>query len=127
MKRIVFIGVCYGLIIFASSWSLAKGKLGHSPEPGIPTGHLLYDQHCLRCHGVALDGKGPDAASLKVPPANFHVYLSRLKNDADLQKTIKEGRRFLGMHNWEDTFNDEQIRDLIAYIRSAAPQVKVKP
>ncbi len=127
MKRIVFIGVCYGLTILASSWSLAETKLGHSPEPGIPTGHLLYDQHCLRCHGVALDGKGPDAASLKVPPANFHLYLSRLKNDADLKKTIKEGRRFLGMHNWEDTFNDEQIRDLIAYIRSAAPQVKMKP
>jgi mono/diheme cytochrome c family protein len=31
------------------------------------------------------------------------------------------------MHNWEDTFNDEQVHDLIVYIRSAAPQVKVKP
>jgi mono/diheme cytochrome c family protein len=96
----------------------------HSPEPGIPTGHMLYEQHCLRCHGVALDGKGPDADSLKIPPANFHLYLSRLKDDADLIKTIKEGRRFLGMHNWEDTFSDEQIHDLILYIRRSAPSVK---
>lgn len=108
MKGTVLIGVLCGLTIFVSSWALAETKLGHSPEPGIPTVHLLYDQHCLRCHGVALDGKGPDAASLKVPPANFHLYLSRLKDDADLKKTIKEGRRYLGMHNWEDTFNDEQ-------------------
>jgi len=127
MKGTVLIGVLSGLTIVVSSWALAETKLGHSPEPGIPTGHLLYNQHCLRCHGVALDGKGPDAASLKVPPANFHLYLSRLKDDADLKKTIKEGKQFLGMHNWEDTFNDEQVRDLILYIRSAAPPVKVKP
>jgi mono/diheme cytochrome c family protein len=124
MKRIVLIGVLGSLTLFINSWILAESKFGHSPEPGIPIGHLLYEQHCLRCHGVALDGTGPDAASLKVPPANFHVYLSRLKNDADLIKTIKEGRRFLGMHNWEDTFNDEQIHDLILYVRSAAPPVK---
>jgi mono/diheme cytochrome c family protein len=31
------------------------------------------------------------------------------------------------MHNWEDTFNEEQIRDLIMYIRSAVPHVPVKP
>jgi len=127
MKRTVLIGVLCGLTIFTSVCAFAETKVGHSPEPGIPTGHFLYDQHCLRCHGVALDGKGPDAASLKVPPANFRLYLSRLKDDADFKKTIKEGRRFLGMHNWEDTFNDEQVRDLIMYIRSAAPHVPVKP
>ena len=123
MKRIVLIGVLW-LTLFISSWTLAETKLSHSPEPSIPTGRMLYEQHCLRCHGVALDGKGPDAASLKVPPANFHLYLSRLKDDADLIKTIKEGRRFLGMHNWEDTFSDEQIHDLILYIRRSAPPVK---
>jgi mono/diheme cytochrome c family protein len=126
MTTKILVGALFALI-FASSWALAETKLGHFPEPGISTGYLLYDQHCLRCHGVALDGKGPDAASLKVPPANFHLYLSRLKDDAELKKTIKEGKRFLGMHNWEDTFNDEQVRDLIMYIRSAVPQVKVKP
>jgi mono/diheme cytochrome c family protein len=31
------------------------------------------------------------------------------------------------MHNWEDTLTEEQVHDLIAYIRSAAPHVKVKP
>jgi mono/diheme cytochrome c family protein len=123
MKRIVPTGVLW-LTLFISSWTLAETKFRHSPEPGIPTGRLLYEQHCIRCHGVALDGKGPDATSLKVPPANFHLYLSRLKDDAGLIKTIKEGRRFLGMHNWEDTFSDEQIHDLILYIRSAAPPVK---
>ena len=126
MKRTVLFGLLCWMMLFAGSWTHAETGFGHSPEPGIPTGHLLYDRHCLRCHGAALDGKGPDAASLKVPPANFHLYLSRLKDDVELKKTIKEGRRFLGMHNWEDTFTDEQVRDLIMYIRSVAPHVPGK-
>ena len=62
-----------------------------------------------------------------VPPTNSHLYLSRLNDDADLKKTMNEGNRFLGMHNWKDTLNDEQIRDLILCIRSVAPQGKVTP
>jgi len=53
--------------------------------------------------------------------------LSRIKDDVELEKTIKQGKQFLGMHKWEDTLTDEQVHDLIAYIRSAAPHVKVKP
>ena len=42
-------------------------------------------RHCWT-HGLreSEDGKRPDAASFKVPPANFHVCLSRLKDDANL-------------------------------------------
>ncbi len=65
--------------------------------------------------------------SLKVPQSNLGTYISRLKDDAEVRNTIKQGKQFLGMHKWEDTLADEEIRDLIAYIRSAAPQVKVKP
>ena len=93
----------------------------------LDRGAELYQRNCSHCHGVALDGKGPDAGSFDPPPANFHRYLSRLKNDTELANTIKEGRRFLGMHNWGDTLTDEQVQDLIVYIRSAAPQVRAKP
>lgn len=90
-------------------------------------GEHLYQRNCLRCHGSALDGKGPDTAALSVPPVNFRTYLSRLKDDAEFERTIKVGKRFLGMHSWEDMLTDEQVRDLIAYIRSAAPHAEVIP
>jgi len=121
MAMKVFGGVLFAFVL-TSSMVLAQTQL--SP---IYKGERLYQRNCLRCHGPALDGKGPDGAALPVPPANFHTYLSRLKDDAEFEKTIKEGKKFLGMHSWEDTLTDEQIRDLIAYIRSAAPHVKVKP
>ena len=96
-----------------------------TPLTPVDRGQRLYERNCLRCHGAALDGKGPDAASFN-PPANFHSSLSRLKDNEDLEHTIKQGRRFLGMHNWSDTLTDEEVRDLVAYIRHAAPQVEVK-
>lgn len=116
------LGAVMFVLMFTSSLALAQTRL--SP---MDKGKRLYQQNCLRCHGPALDGKGPDAASLAVAPANLHTYLSRLKDDIELERTIKQGKKFLGMHNWEDTLSDEQVRGLIAYIRSAAPQVKVKP
>lgn len=117
----MLIGALFALIL-TSSGALAETRLS-----ATDMGQRIYQRNCLHCHGVKLDGKGPDAASLSVAPANLHTYLSRLKEDAEFEKTIKQGRRFLGMHNWEDTLTDEQVHDLIAYIRSAAPQVKVKP
>jgi mono/diheme cytochrome c family protein len=108
-----------GLMIVASSSVLAETRPGD-----LKDGQGLYRQHCLRCHGVTLDGKGPDAVSLRVPPADFHTYLFRIKDDAEFEKTIKQ---FLGMHNWEDTLTDEQAQDLIAYIRSAVAHLEVKP
>ena len=118
--RLLFVAMLS--LMLTSSLVLAQTRLS-----AIQKGERLYQRNCLRCHGAALDGKGPDAASLAVPPTDFRTYLSRLKGETELEKTIKEGKRFLGMHNWEDTLTDEQIRDLITYIRSAAPQVEVKP
>ena len=121
MTSKILIGAMFALIL-TSAGTLAETRLSTTDR-----GQLIYQRNCLHCHGVALDGKGPDAASLSVPPANFHTYLSRLKDDAEFEKTIKQGKQFLGMHNWADTLTDEQVHDLIAYIRSAAPQVKGKP
>ena len=121
MTTKILIGFMF-VLIFISAGALAQTQLS-----ATDLGQRIYQRNCLHCHGVMLDGQGPDAASLSVPPANFHTYLSRLKDDAEFERTIKQGKRFLGMHNWEDTLTVEQIHDLIAYIRSAAPVVKVKP
>jgi len=40
-------------------------------EESLQKGRKLFLQNCSACHGEAGDGKGPAAASLKTPPANF--------------------------------------------------------
>jgi mono/diheme cytochrome c family protein len=120
-KRIVMTGAMIGIVLISS---LVEAQTQLSPAE---RGQRLYQRNCLHCHGAALDGKGPDSASFNPPPVNFHSYLSRLKDNTELETTIKQGKRFLGMHNWSETLTEEQVRDLIVYIRTAAPQVNVKP
>jgi mono/diheme cytochrome c family protein len=111
-----------GLIIVATTSVLAETHTGN-----LKNGQSLYQQHCLRCHGAKLDGKGPDAASLKVRPPDFYKYLSRVKGELELEETIRRGRKLTAMHEWDTILTDQQVYDLVAYIRSAVPHIEVKP
>jgi mono/diheme cytochrome c family protein len=109
------------VVLCALFWTevdvLAQGFKGNPDN-----GRAVYQSYCLRCHGKDLDGKGPEASSLTVPPANFHAPYSRIKDEAELRFTIKRGRAVTAMHSWEDELREAQIRDVSAYIRSVIPQ-----
>ena len=85
-------------------------------------GQAIYRDYCLRCHGEALDGKGPEASSLKVAPENFHAPYSRIKSESELKMTLRRGRSSTDMHGWEDRLTTAQLMDVVAYIRSVVPQ-----
>lgn len=40
-------------------------------EASLARGNTLFAKHCAACHGEKGDGKGPAAAALPTPPANF--------------------------------------------------------
>jgi len=84
-------------------------------------GKVLYQTHCLRCHGALGDGKGPDAATLMVPPRDFHTAESTAKNEYELRSIIIWGLVFSPMHNWGYRLTPQEIRNLISYIRQVAP------
>lgn len=115
-------GFLCGLLILASATVAAETHAGNPKN-----GHALYQRHCFRCHGVRLDGNGPDAATLSRRPTDFHQYLSRVKGELELEVTIRQGRKRTAMHEWDSLLSDPQISDLIAYIRSVVPQLEVKP
>lgn len=85
------------------------------------SGNVLYQTHCLRCHGHLGDGKGPDAATLTVPPRDFHTPESTAKNEYELRSIIIWGLVFSPMHGWGHRLTPQEIRDLISYIRQLAP------
>jgi mono/diheme cytochrome c family protein len=111
-----------GLIIVATSSVLAETNLGNPLH-----GQNLYQQHCLRCHGARLDGNGPDAASLRIRPTDFHIYLTLARDASELEEAIRQGRKLTPMHAWDTVLTDQQIYDLVEYIRSAIPQIEMKP
>lgn len=90
--------------------------------PGNPqNGKLLYEKHCVQCHGDKGDGHGPDTQFLKVSPANFHSLSSRSKTDEELMNVITFGAVFSPMHGWADRLSEDERWDVLRYIRILAP------
>lgn len=116
------------LVLLCGPMIVAGAVFAAETRPGnLKNGQALYQQHCLRCHGATLDGKGPDAAKLRASPTDFHKYLSRVKGDLELEVAIRRGRKLTAMHEWDSLLTDQQVSDLIAYIRSAVPHLEVNP
>jgi cytochrome c oxidase cbb3-type subunit 3 len=84
-------------------------------------GQGVYEQQCLRCHGAKLDGNGPDSQDLIVRPANLRSQISRSKTDWELLVAISNGVLFSPMHGFRGKLTDQQMLDVLSYIRSVSP------
>lgn len=103
-------------VMLSSSWIVAQ------VPPGNPrNGKEVYERHCLRCHGAKLDGNGEDGQYLVVPPADLRSMEVRLKSDWELLIAISHGVLFSPMHGWRNRLTDQEIMDVLSYIRMVAP------
>lgn len=112
--RIILMSILASVLL--GSWAIAEMTIS-----GLKKGEAIYQQHCLRCHGKSGDGLGPDARHLIVPPANFLSLRSRSKSDLELLSAISRGVLFSPMHGWADRLSDQDMRDVLGYIRMLAP------
>lgn len=55
----------------ASSDPAAPSFAGQAPATAIESGADLYTRYCASCHGVAAQGDGPAAATLRKPPSDL--------------------------------------------------------
>lgn len=83
-----------------------------------------YNQACAVCHGTAGDGNGPAGGALSPKPANFtDAAFWASRDDARLFGAIKNGAASVGgsplMVGWGNSYNDDQIRALIDYVKTA--------
>jgi mono/diheme cytochrome c family protein len=113
--------------------SSAEAPRVGSAIPEIPSslsgdpsrGRSSYSVYCASCHGRTGEGDGPIAAGLDPKPVKHSdgEYMNPLA-DPYLFKVIKEGGRSVGksplMAPWGGSLKDEQIWDVIAYIRTLA-------
>jgi mono/diheme cytochrome c family protein len=82
-----------------------------------------FGTFCTPCHGESGSGNGIAGRTLKTRPANF-TDCSRMSKEADdkLFHVIKEGGGSTGlsadMQPWGKAFGDEEIRGLVAYVRT---------
>ena len=115
MKGISIVGALC-VIVLGSSW--AAGQTGR----GNPTeGQAVYETNCLRCHGSKLDEKGPESQDLIVQPANLQSSIIRSKTDWELLVTISNGVLFSPMHSFRGKLTNQQMLDVLSYIRAMSP------
>lgn len=119
---------CHRRLAIGVAGLLALGCLatpaarGQDYPPDVVRGKAVYARHCQACHGIGGYGDGPDAAALKVKPANFHRFGSFLKSDEELLRTIEHGVVFSPMHAWRGQLTDGEMQDVVAYIRLLSQQ-----
>jgi len=87
-----------------------------SPERGVVSGRKIYSNICIRCHGI--DGKGTLGIKLVPPPADLSSPTIQNRLDGTLFKRIHEGKPNTAMGTWKHTLSDDEIWDVLAYVRT---------
>ena len=88
-----------------------------SSAQSIARGKQLFDQHCQACHGVEGRGDGPAAATLTKRPDDLtRIAPPPLFPDGVVAYRIANGGDM--MPAWKTAFSENQIWDLINFIRS---------
>jgi glucose/arabinose dehydrogenase len=111
---------------FALIVSLGPGvQVGSSGARSTTGAAAIYAQYCAACHGPNLTGGV--AASLVDAEWKFGG------DDASITASIRDGRQGTAMTAFKDLINDEQVRQLVFYLREqegiqkGKPETKVDP
>lgn len=109
-KRLHWLAIPLGLVLLFAF-------VVQSTRADDPPGAKLYTTYCAACHGAA--GKGGVASAV-----GSEKYLSA-RDDAAITQATRDGVPGKGMPAWSKskggTLTDDQIADIVAYLRSLGP------
>ncbi len=93
--------------------------------PSVPSaarGKALFAEYCVTCHGKRGNGKGPSAAALHPPPANFtDPQFMRPETPYDFYHVISLGKSHTAMPAWDGVLSVQERWDLVSYVWTLAP------
>lgn len=110
------IGTCMTLILVGLSLTLSTTGFGANGDP--QKGKQVFQQFCQACHGPQGKGNGPLSMTLKPPPANLTGDMVKAKPDSELLNVIRKGKAGTQMPAWEKQLSEQQMLDVVAYVRS---------
>lgn len=107
---------------WTNNWS---PKFGETLVAGADPNHgkTYYYSYCIACHGWLMHGDGPNAAELNPRPRTLTrgEYMQK-KTNLELFNVIKGGGESVSlsssMPNWGNVLQDQDIWDIIAFIRA---------
>jgi len=110
-----------GVIAVILAVDIAGSMVSAQMDGRVRSGPAIYEEHCAGCHGLTGTGDGPDAKNLIVPPANLQAIRSRMKTDFELFTIVAYGVAYSPMHGWRGRLSDEEMLEVVEYIRKMAP------
>ena len=113
---------------------LATLLAASTPAGAQPPGQEIYMKHCFWCHGEEGRGDGPAANGMLPAPRDFvgadyrirSTAHGQLPTDEDLRRAIAVGLPGTPMPGWERFLDDEQIGQLIEYLKSFSPRFQTE-
>ena len=122
---LLLVGVGAGATLL---WGMRLSREAGTPAATRPQdGRATFEAHCAVCHGPLGRGDGPGARVIRQKMLDFSdAAAMRDVNDRFLFDIIKKGSSQFGRSNampaWGMKLTDEEIRAVVAYIRSLASQ-----
>jgi cytochrome c1 len=114
--------ICFACGCDVKSGEIPKGSLA---DGDATSGKQLYQQHCSGCHGESGRGDGPGAKNINPKPVDHtnKQYMSAL-SDQHLFAVVRRGGKDVGRPAMPPfpNLSDNEIKDLIAYMRSISVQ-----
>lgn len=99
-------------------------------DPALERGSTLFRRHCLHCHGLSGDGRGPTAPWVHPSPRDYRRGYFKFTSvnvsasggleefkplRSDLLRTLREGVEGTSMTNFRD-LKDIELEDLVSYV-----------
>jgi mono/diheme cytochrome c family protein len=111
-------GHIHHLIAAMSLLALLEGvpSFLHAGNADMAAGQRIYAEVCKACHGP--DGKGAGVMKFRPPAADLTSPQVQGKLDSGLYTAIHEGRANTAMGAWKYALSDEEIRDVLSYVRT---------
>lgn len=92
------------------------GAPGQAVSGDSAKGKVVYEKHCVLCHGLQGKGDGPTGKVIQPPAADFTSARSKKKSPAELLKVIEEGKADTAMVAWKRQLSDQDLQNVLAYV-----------
>ena len=87
-------------------------------EASLARGKEVFAANCVACHGDTGRGDGPAAGAFDPPPANLYEDHVQILTDGAMFSIIHNGVEGSGMPAFEGTIDEEDIWNVVNYIRT---------
>lgn len=114
--RIVLMTLCLGAGLWVGCHPVPQVADAPQVAEVSKPGQVTFEKHCASCHGPT--GKGDGYRMFNPPVADLTSAKVYTQLAPQLIRTVHEGRANTAMGTWENVLSDQDIEDVIAYLRS---------